>query len=67
MIQEDALKFAQELAGDVMTGRYGEDYKTAREVAFEYMGTFYGEQYPESLGILDKMLPTNRPTDVNFQ
>jgi len=66
MIQEDALKFAQELSGNVMTGRYGEDYKTAREVAFEYMGTFYGEKYPDSLAILDRMLPTKRPNNVNF-
>lgn len=63
-IQEDAQKFATELAGNVITGRYGDDYETAKEIAFEYMGTFYGKDFPESLGILDKMLPDKKPTDV---
>ena len=59
-IQEDAQKFAQELAGNVVSGQYGGDPQTAKEIAFEYMGTFYGKEFPEGLKILDSMLPNEQ-------
>lgn len=64
MIEQDAQQFAQELVGNIISGRYGSDYETAKEIAFEYMGTFYGEQYPQGLTILDEMLPKNNNNGI---